>query len=47
MISIRKHCIPCSDFLSRLRKVEQIPDELESMEEKNCWRNCNQMLENY
>lgn len=45
MISIREHCVPCSDFLWRLRKVERIPNELESMEEKTaggivnkCWK---------
>lgn len=33
-ISIREHCIPASDVLSRLRKVEPIPAELDGMEEK-------------
>ena len=33
-ISIREHCIPASDFLSRLRNVAPIPSELDSMEQK-------------
>ena len=34
MISIRQHCIPAYDELSRLRSVEEIPSDIESMEEK-------------
>jgi hypothetical protein len=33
-ISIRSHCIPCFDELSRLRKVAPIPVDLDSMEEE-------------
>jgi len=32
--SIREHCIPASDELSRIRKISEIPKELEGMEEK-------------
>jgi len=34
MISIRAHCIPAYDELSRMRKVKPIPTELDSLEEK-------------
>ena len=33
-ISIREHCIAAYDELSRLRRVEPIPAELDGMEEK-------------
>lgn len=33
-ISIREHCIPAYDELSRLRSVLEIPSDLDSMEEK-------------
>lgn len=33
-ISIREHCIPAYDELSRLRKVSPIPAELDGLEEK-------------
>lgn len=33
-ISIREHCIPAYDILSRLRNVAPIPSELDSMEQK-------------
>ena len=33
-ISIRAHCIPAYDILSNLRKVLEIPPEIDSMEEK-------------
>jgi len=33
MITIRKHCIPAYDELSRMRSVQAIPEYLESMEE--------------
>ena len=33
-ISIREHCIPAYDELSRLRRVSPIPAELDDMEEK-------------
>lgn len=34
MITIRQHCIPAYDELSRMRSVAPIPQYLESMEEK-------------
>jgi hypothetical protein len=34
MISIRAHCIPAYDELSRMRNVKPIPTELDSLEEK-------------
>ena len=33
-ISIREHCIPAYDILSRLRKVAPIPPELDGMGQK-------------
>lgn len=33
MISIRNHCIPCSDELARMRKVKEIPSELDCIEQ--------------
>ena len=33
-ISIREHCVPAYDILSRLRKVAPIPPELDGMEQK-------------
>lgn len=34
MITIRQHCIPAYDELSRIRDVAPMPEYLESMEEK-------------
>ncbi len=34
MITIRQHCIPAYDELSRMRRVAPIPQHLENMEEK-------------
>ena len=33
-ISIRNHCIPAHDELHRLRQVQEIPQDLDAMEEK-------------
>lgn len=33
-ISIRNHCIPAHDELHRLRQVQDIPHDLDAMEEK-------------
>ena len=34
MYSIRNHCIPAYDILCRLRRVLEIPQELDNLEEK-------------